>query len=103
MYFAVDFERLFQLQIHINLFCNFSVYIAGRNDIRGDCGLGHLTFKGYKQQIVNGENLRKAYVDTGFLSSNYNVHEDFLRTDGKLCSFYRMQFALNHALLLAIS
>ena len=78
--------------------------MAGRNDIKGDCGLGHLTYKGYRQQILNGENLRKAYVDTGFLSSNYNVHEDFFRTDGKLCSLiYKMQFVLNCALLLAIS
>ncbi|CAH3125508.1 unnamed protein product [Porites lobata] len=56
-------------------------YMAGRNIIHGDCGLGHLTFKGYKQEEMNGENLRKAYVDTGFLSSNYSVHEDFFRTD----------------------
>ena len=68
--------------------CNVSLmkiaaYMAGRNVIRGDCGLGHLTFKGYKQEEMNGENLRKAYVDTGFLSSNYSVHEDFFRTDGE--------------------
>lgn len=62
----------------------FAVYMAGRNDMQGDCGLGHLTFKGYKQEEINGQNLRKAYVDTGFLSPNYNIHEDFFRTDGKL-------------------
>ena len=61
-----------------------AAYMAGRNIIHGDCGLGHLTFKGYKQEEMNGENLCKAYVDTGFLSSNYSVHEDFFRTDGEL-------------------
>ncbi|KAJ7383116.1 hypothetical protein OS493_030647 [Desmophyllum pertusum] len=40
------------------------VYMTGRNDMQGDCGLGHLTFKGYKQQELNGQNLRKAYIDT---------------------------------------
>lgn len=61
----------------------FAVYMAGRNDINGDCGLGHLTFKGYKQQELNGQNLRMAYVETGFLSPNYSSHEVFFRTDGE--------------------
>lgn len=57
------------------------VYMPGRNDMKGDCGLGHLTFKGYKQEEVNGRNLRQVYVDTGFLSPNYSSHEVFFRTD----------------------
>lgn len=57
--------------------------MTGRNDMQGDCGLGHLTFKGYKQQELNGQNLRKAYIDTGFLSPNYSSHEVFFRTDGE--------------------
>lgn len=57
------------------------VYMPGRNDMKGDCGLGHLTFKGYKQEEVNGRNLRQVYVDTGFLSLNYSSHEVFFRTD----------------------
>ncbi|XP_074614562.1 counting factor 60-like [Acropora palmata] len=56
------------------------VYMPGRNVMKGDCGLGHLTFKGYKQELTNGENLRRAYVDTGFLT-NYSVSEVFLRSD----------------------
>jgi len=55
--------------------------MPGRNDINGDCGLGHLTFKGYKQQLVNGQNLHTVYVETGFLSPNYSSHEVFFRTD----------------------
>lgn len=66
--------------LHVGL---FAVYMPGRNDIKGDCGLGHLTIKGYKQQELNGQNLRKAYVETGFLSSNYSSREVFFRTDGK--------------------
>ena len=69
------------------VYMKLAAYIPNRNDMKGDCGLGHLTFKGYKQQELNGQNLRKAYVDTGFLSPNYNVHEDFFRTDGKLVYF----------------
>ena len=57
--------------------------MPGRNDINGDCGLGHLTFKGYKQQELNGQNLRMAYVETGFLSPNYSSREVFFRTDGE--------------------
>lgn len=57
------------------------VYMPGRNDMKGDCGLGHLTFKGYKQEEVNGRNLRQVYVNTGFLSPNYSSHEVFFRTD----------------------
>ena len=61
--------------------------MPGRNDMKGDCGLGHLTFKGYKQEELNGQNLRKAYIDTGFLSSNYSNHEVFFRTDGEYFYF----------------
>ena len=57
--------------------------MTGRNDINGDCGLGHLTFKGYKQEELNGQNLRSVYVETGFLSPNYFSREVFFRTDGK--------------------
>ncbi|XP_078357656.1 counting factor 60-like isoform X2 [Oculina patagonica] len=67
------------------------VYMPGRNDIKGDCGLGHLTFKGYKQQELNGQNLRKAYVETGFLSSNYSNHEVFFRTDVSVFSLQSAQ------------
>ena len=63
-----------------------TVYIPGRNVMKGDCGLGHLTSKGYKQEEDNGKNLRKAYVDTGFLSPNYSNHEIFFRTDGECFS-----------------
>lgn len=51
--------------------------------MKGDCGLGHLTSKGYKQEEDNGKNLRKVYVDTGFLSPNYSNREVFFRTDGE--------------------
>ena len=66
--------------------------MTGRNDINGDCGLGHLTFKGYKQQELNGHNLRSVYVETGFLSPNYSSHEVFFRTDGKY--FYSVMLLL---------
>lgn len=56
------------------------VYMPGRNVMNGDCGLGHLTFVGYKQQLLNGQNLQKAYVDIGFLS-NYSHTDVFLRSD----------------------
>ena len=60
----------------------FTVYMPGRNVMNGDCGLGHLTFVGYKQQLLNGQNLQKAYVDIGFLS-NYSHTDVFLRSDGR--------------------
>ena len=56
--------------------------MPGRNVMKGDCGLGHLTFKGYKQELTNGENLRRAYVETGFLT-NYSASDVFLRSDGR--------------------
>ena len=56
--------------------------MPSRNDIPGDCGAGHLTFRGYKQQELNGKNLRMAYVDSGFLFANYTNQEVFLRSDG---------------------
>ena len=72
-----------QLIHFISVNIKIPAYMPGRNVMQGDCGLGHLTFKGFKQQEINGENLRKAYVDTGFLSPSYNIHEDFFRTDGE--------------------
>lgn len=41
------------------------LYIAGREFLPGDCGLGTLTQRGMAQQARNGANLRAAYVEGG--------------------------------------
>ena len=51
--------------------------------MQGDCALGVLTFKGYKQEELNGQMLRKLYVDTGFLKQNYSYTDVYVRSDGK--------------------
>ncbi|XP_032220506.2 counting factor 60 [Nematostella vectensis] len=57
------------------------VYLNGRESDAGDCAIGHLTLEGYKQQELNGQILRKVYVDTGFLKSNFSSTEMYLRSD----------------------
>lgn len=61
----------------------FSAYLEGRQVLHGNCAIGHLTSKGYKQEEVNGLFLRDAYVKSGFLTGNYSHQEVHLRSDGK--------------------
>jgi hypothetical protein len=60
-----------------------AVFMDVREPMAGDCALGVLTFKGYKQQELNGQILRNLYVKTGFLKQNYSYADMFIRSDGK--------------------
>lgn len=58
------------------------MFYTGREEIPGDCALGQLTSIGFKQQVKNGENYRKIYVDSGFLSTNFSSVEHRVRSTG---------------------
>ena len=60
-----------------------TVYDTGREEVPGNCALGQLTSKGFKQQLSNGENYRKIYVDSGFLSKNFSSVEHLVRSTGE--------------------
>ena len=57
-----------------------TVYRCG---VDGNCSVGQLTLKGFYQQIANGQSLRKAYVDSGFLSNMITPSEIYFRSDGE--------------------
>ena len=71
--------------------------MQGREVFPGDCYVGQLTLKGYEQHENNGRLLRKAYVGSGFISSNYNPSKHYFRSDGKL---FEMQISFYEAALL---
>mmetsp|Transcript_29171 Transcript_29171/g.75064 ORF Transcript_29171/g.75064 Transcript_29171/m.75064 type:complete len:428 (-) Transcript_29171:1908-3191(-) len=55
-------------------------YIEGETTFKG-CPAGYLTPKGFRQHIHNGMELRKAYVDSGFLSHDLDGDEVYVRSD----------------------
>jgi len=57
------------------------VYDEGVEDQPGDCNAGQLTTRGYQQQLMNGADLRQAYIDSGFLSDIYSPSDVHLRSD----------------------
>ncbi|XP_031564393.1 counting factor 60-like [Actinia tenebrosa] len=57
------------------------VYMEDHEPMQGDCALGVLTFKGYKQQELNGQTLRNLYVKSGFLKQNYSYTDIYVRSD----------------------
>ena len=56
------------------------VFYTGREEVPGNCALGQLTSRGFKQQIENGENYRQVYVESGFLSQNFSSVEHRVRS-----------------------
>ena len=58
-----------------------TVFGFGGEPLNGNCSVGQLTTIGFHQQQVNGGSLRKAYVDTGFLSDVISPSEIYLRSD----------------------
>ena len=60
------------------------VYRFGEETLAGNCSLGQLTITGFDQQIINGLVLKKAYVDSGFLSGKVNMNEIYIRSDGRI-------------------
>ena len=58
------------------------MYKFGIEEMRGNCSVGQLTTVGYAQQVANGRALRKAYVESGFLSDHISPAEVYLRSDG---------------------
>eukprot|EP00123_Amoebidium_parasiticum_P022796 comp9524_c0_seq1/m.4553 comp9524_c0_seq1/g.4553 ORF comp9524_c0_seq1/g.4553 comp9524_c0_seq1/m.4553 type:complete len:482 (-) comp9524_c0_seq1:342-1787(-) len=56
-------------------------YDAGPNAQKGNCYIGALTVRGYKQEHLNGEALRREYVDSGFLPKKLNESQVWLRAD----------------------
>lgn len=56
------------------------VFYTGREEVPGNCALGQLTSIGFKQQLDNGENYRKVYVDSGFLLKNFSSVEHRVRS-----------------------
>ncbi|XP_028391161.1 counting factor 60-like [Dendronephthya gigantea] len=56
------------------------VFYTGREEVPGNCALGQLTSIGFKQQLSNGENYRKIYVESGFLSPNFSSVEHRVRS-----------------------
>jgi hypothetical protein len=59
------------------------VFGFGGEPLNGNCSVGQLTTIGFHQQQVNGGSLRKAYVDTGFLSDVISPSETYLRSDNE--------------------
>lgn len=60
------------------------VYRFGEETLTGNCSLGQLTAIGFNQQQTNGMMLKKAYVDSGFLSGKINTTEIYIRSDGRM-------------------
>ena len=60
------------------------VFKFGDEALNGNCSLGQLTTIGLKQQMTNGMMLKKAYVDSGFLSGQINRSEIYIRSDGEI-------------------
>lgn len=60
------------------------VFKFGGEALTGNCSVGQLTTIGFKQQMTNGMMLKKAYVDSGFLSGQINKSEIYIRSDGKI-------------------
>ena len=77
------------LCIDLNV-CNgflVTVFGFGGEALNGNCSVGQLTTIGFDQQLPNGGSLKKAYVDTGFLSTVLSPSEIYLRSDSK-CSMH---------------
>ena len=49
--------------------------------LNGNCSVGQLTTTGFEQQLMNGQYLRKSYVESGFLSSCITPSEIYIRSD----------------------
>lgn len=59
-----------------------TVFQFGDEVLKGNCSVGQLTTIGFYQHLMNGYSLRKAYVDSGFLSKNLSRSEVYIRSDG---------------------
>ena len=70
----------------MNIIFLVTVYKYGVEELSGNCSVGQLTLIGFYQQIANGQSLRKAYVDSGFLSNMITPSEIYFRSDGELYS-----------------
>ena len=66
-----------------------TVFYTGREEVPGNCALGQLTSRGFKQQLENGENYRNVYIDSGFLSKNFSSVHHRVRSTGEceMCTF----------------
>ena len=56
----------------------------GGEPLNGNCSVGQLTEPGFNQHLVNGGQLKKAYVDSGFLNPSISASEIYLRSDSEL-------------------
>lgn len=66
----------------LSLFFLNTVFQFGDEVLKGNCSVGQLTTIGFYQHLMNGYSLRKAYVDSGFLSKNLSRSEVYIRSDG---------------------
>ena len=58
-----------------------AVFQFGDEALKGNCSVGQLTTIGFYQHLMNGYSLRKAYVNSGFLSKNLSRSEVYIRSD----------------------
>eukprot|EP00005_Dracoamoeba_jomungandri_P002827 CAMPEP_0174252334 /NCGR_PEP_ID=MMETSP0439-20130205/1850_1 /TAXON_ID=0 /ORGANISM="Stereomyxa ramosa, Strain Chinc5" /LENGTH=294 /DNA_ID=CAMNT_0015332853 /DNA_START=9 /DNA_END=890 /DNA_ORIENTATION=+ len=57
------------------------LWLNGRQELKGNCGLGSLTELGYKQHVLLGKSLREKYVDRLlFLNSSLSLDQIFSRS-----------------------
>ncbi len=61
------------------------MFKLGNEVLNGNCSVGQLTTIGYHQQMMNGQALKSAYVDSGFLDKKISSSEVYIRSDSKLC------------------
>lgn len=79
---ASYFPNLYFATTHWVFFFLNTVFQFGDEVLKGNCSVGQLTTIGFYQHLMNGYSLRKAYVDSGFLSKNLSRSEVYIRSDG---------------------
>ena len=62
------------------------MFAIGNEPLHGNCSVAQLTKIGFVQQLSNGKVMKKAYIDSGFLSDQLNEKELYIRSDSKLSS-----------------
>lgn len=67
-----------------------TVFNSNGEVLNGNCSVGQLTTIGFKQQEENGLQLKKSYVDSGFLATTITPSEIYIRSDSELCALYTL-------------
>ena len=60
----------------------------GGEALNGNCSVGQLTEPGFNQHLVNGDQLKRGYIDSGFLGPSISASEIYLRSDSELDAMY---------------